>query len=57
MLWSILLALAISASGLRVFLDPACPQYIQGLGWIRDTLRLMANITVPLALFSAGIWM
>ena len=56
MLWSLVLALVISVSGLRRFLDPASPAYIDGLGWIVLTLQQIAGITVPLALFSNGVW-
>ena len=57
MLWSIILSIIISVSGLRKFLDPASQSYVEALGWIPNTLHLISNITVPLALFSNGVWM
>ena len=36
MLWSIFVALLISVSGLRVFLDSTSGSYIEGLGWIQN---------------------
>ena len=35
MLWSIFVALLISVSGLRVFLDSTSGSYIEALGWIQ----------------------
>jgi len=57
MLWTLLLAVAISASGLRRWLDPASPQYVLELGWLISSLLMLTNTCVPLALFSNGVWL
>mmetsp|Transcript_10038 Transcript_10038/g.27425 ORF Transcript_10038/g.27425 Transcript_10038/m.27425 type:complete len:888 (+) Transcript_10038:208-2871(+) len=57
MLWSIFVALVVSCSGLRQFLDPDSPQFRLEVGWITELLRLIAGTTVPLSLFNNGVWL
>jgi predicted permease len=57
MLGSLLLSLIMSLSGLRVWLDPASPQYLPALGWVDSTASMLRGTTVPLALFSCGVFL
>ncbi|KAG2499308.1 hypothetical protein HYH03_002886 [Edaphochlamys debaryana] len=57
MTWSLFASVALSASGLRVFLDPVAPQYRPELGWVAGTLQWIVGLVVPLSLFSNGAWM
>lgn len=57
MLWTIILAVIISASGLRRYLDVASPHYVLEIGWLINALTMITNCTVPLALFSNGVWL
>ncbi|MEW5311229.1 MAG: hypothetical protein WDW38_002961 [Sanguina aurantia] len=56
LIWSQVIALVVSLSGLRVFLSPASPQYVHGLGFVAGTLSWLTGITIPLALFGNGVW-
>ncbi|KAL6750450.1 hypothetical protein V8C86DRAFT_3031017 [Haematococcus lacustris] len=57
MVWSQLLALLVSCSGLRRWLDPGSPDYQLAMGWLTAALTLMANTAVPLSLFTNGVWL
>ncbi len=45
MMWSLLLALVVSLSGLRLFLDPRSSDYVQEMGWLTETLALLKSTT------------
>eukprot|EP00198_Chlamydomonas_reinhardtii_P002454 XP_001691790.1 predicted protein [Chlamydomonas reinhardtii] len=57
MIWTMFLALAISVSGLRVWLDPASASFLPELGWIAGSLAWVNGLVVPLSIFSNGTWM
>ncbi|KAG2450686.1 hypothetical protein HYH02_004525 [Chlamydomonas schloesseri] len=57
LLWSLLVALVINLSGLRDFLYPASPSYLPELGWVAGALAWTSGITVPVSLFSNGVWL
>lgn len=56
MIWTMFLALAISVSGLRVWLDPASASFLPELGWIAGSLAWVNGLVVPLSIFSNGTW-
>lgn len=57
LLWSLLLALLVNLSQLRLLLNPASPQFVPALSWVAGTLRWLTSTTVPVALFSNGVWL
>nr|AIF73521.1 hypothetical protein [Volvox ferrisii] len=57
MLWSLLVALIINLSGLRLVLLPGAVHYRPELGWVYGTLSWASGITVPVSLFSNGVWL
>lgn len=56
LLWFNLLAVIISLSGLRRFLDPASPAFQPAVGWVSGVLDWFSRCTVALLLFSNGAW-
>ncbi|KAG2438062.1 hypothetical protein HXX76_005672 [Chlamydomonas incerta] len=57
LLWSLLVALVINLSGLRDYLFPGSPSYLPELGWVAGALAWTSGITVPVSLFSNGVWL
>ncbi|EFJ47638.1 hypothetical protein VOLCADRAFT_91985 [Volvox carteri f. nagariensis] len=57
LLWSLLVALLINLSGLRSVLWPGSPHYRPELGWVAGALSWTSGITVPVSLFSNGVWL
>jgi hypothetical protein len=57
LLWVNLVAVVISVSGLRRWLDPASPAAVPGLAWVAGTLDWYSRCTMALLLFSNGAWM
>ncbi|GLI64877.1 hypothetical protein VaNZ11_008264 [Volvox africanus] len=57
LLWSLLLALITNLSGLRKFLDPDSPSFVQALEFIPGLLHWFASIAIPVSLVSIGVWM
>ncbi|GIM01013.1 hypothetical protein Vretimale_5882 [Volvox reticuliferus] len=57
LLWSLLLALITNLSGLRKFLDPDSPSFVQELEFIPGFLHWFASIAIPVSLVSIGVWM
>ena len=47
----------INLSGLRDFLFPGSPSYRPELGWVAGALAWTSGITVPVSLFSNGVWL
>jgi len=45
MMWSLFVAIIISCSGLRKFLDPESPDFYLEVGWITSLLRWIAGTT------------
>ncbi len=56
MIWTMFLAMAVSVSGLRKFLDPASAMYRPELGWVAGSLAWVNNLVVPLSIFANGAW-
>lgn len=56
-LWLNLAAIAISASGLRRYLDPASPAALPALGWLDGVLAWFSSACIPVLLFANGVWM
>ncbi|PNW69967.1 hypothetical protein CHLRE_17g700050v5 [Chlamydomonas reinhardtii] len=57
LLWSLLVSLIANLSGLRRFLDPESPAYVEGLGFIAELLHWFAGTAIPVSLVSIGVWM
>ncbi|KXZ45527.1 hypothetical protein GPECTOR_53g113 [Gonium pectorale] len=57
MIWTMFLAMAVSVSGLRVFLDPASPRYRPEVGWVAGMLGWVNGLVVPMSIFANGAWM
>ncbi|GIL84766.1 hypothetical protein Vretifemale_13214, partial [Volvox reticuliferus] len=57
MIWTMFIAMAVSVSGLRVFLDPASPRYRPEVGWVAGSLSWINGLVVPISIFSNGAWM
>ncbi|EFJ50157.1 hypothetical protein VOLCADRAFT_88990 [Volvox carteri f. nagariensis] len=57
MIWTMFVAMTVSVSGLRVFLDPASPRYRPEVGWIAGSLSWINGLVVPISIFSNGAWM
>ncbi|GLI64920.1 hypothetical protein VaNZ11_008314 [Volvox africanus] len=57
LLWSLLVALVINLSGLRSILWPGSSHYRPELGWVAGALSWTSGITVPVSLFSNGVWL
>jgi hypothetical protein len=57
LLWVNLVAVVISVSGLRRWLDPASPDAVPALAWVAGTLDWYSRCTMALLLFSNGAWM
>ena len=55
-IWTNLIAIAISTSGLRQWLDPDLPSSIPALAWVEGSLRWLAATCIPVQLFAAGVW-
>lgn len=54
LLWFLAMALIVSMSGLRSYLDPDSPAFILPLGFIEGMLRWLGGTVIPLSLFSNG---
>ncbi|GIL68805.1 hypothetical protein Vafri_22044 [Volvox africanus] len=57
MIWTMFIAMTVSVSGLRVFLDPASPRYRPEVGWVAGSLSWINGLVVPISIFSNGAWM
>ncbi|GLC36619.1 hypothetical protein PLESTB_000252500 [Pleodorina starrii] len=57
MIWTMFIAMLVSVSGLRVFLDPASPRYRPEVGWVAGSLSWINGLVVPMSIFSNGAWM
>nr|ARO50094.1 hypothetical protein [Yamagishiella unicocca] len=57
LLWSLLVALLVNLSGLRGVLYPGSSRYRPELGWVAGSLAWSSSITVPVSLFSNGVWL
>ncbi|GIL79705.1 hypothetical protein Vretimale_12354 [Volvox reticuliferus] len=57
LLWSLLVALVINLSGLRSILWPESFHYRPEVGWVAGALSWTSGITVPVSLFSNGVWL
>lgn len=56
-MWLNFLAIAISLSGLRRYLDPASPAALPALGFIDGLLNWFSSACIPVLLFANGVWM
>jgi hypothetical protein len=54
--WTNLIAVVVSVSGLRQWLDPDSPNNIPALAWIEGSLRWGAATCIPVLLFASGVW-
>ncbi|GLC32936.1 hypothetical protein PLESTM_000005500 [Pleodorina starrii] len=57
LLWSLLVGLLVNLSGLRSLLWPGSAHYRPELGWLAGSLAWTSGITVPVSLFSNGVWL
>ncbi|WIA21611.1 hypothetical protein OEZ85_000795 [Tetradesmus obliquus] len=57
LMWLNFLAIAISLSGLRRYLDPASPAALPALGFIDGLLNWFSSACIPVLLFANGVWM
>ncbi len=57
LLWSLLVALLVNLSGLRSVLWAGSAHYRPELGWVAGSLAWVSGITVPVSLFSNGVWL
>jgi hypothetical protein len=57
LIWLNFIAVAISLSGLRRYLDPDSPAALPALGFIDGLLTWFSSACIPVLLFANGVWM
>jgi predicted permease len=57
LMWLNFIAIAISLSGLRRYLDPDSPAALPALGFIDGLLTWFSSACIPVLLFANGVWM
>jgi hypothetical protein len=50
-------AITLSVSGVRRYLDPASPTALPALGWLDGALAWFSSACIPVLLFANGVWM
>jgi hypothetical protein len=50
-------AIALSVSGARKYLDADSPQALPALGWLDGVLGWFSSACIPVLLFANGVWM
>lgn len=56
-LWLNVLAIALSVSGARKYLDADSALFIPALGWFDGVLGWFSSACIPVLLFANGVWM
>jgi hypothetical protein len=56
-LWLNVVAIALSVSGARKYLDADSPLALPALGWLDGVLGWFSSACIPVLLFANGVWM
>lgn len=56
-LWLNVIAIALSVSGARKYLDADSPLALPALGWLDGVLGWFSSACIPVLLFANGVWM